>query len=80
MGNKKKYSRDEKGRVNLWVFGLEVVSKTDTNGVFESALEGDLEEDQNLTRVGRAAPLLFLLDRSDEPGGLVMEFAGRWGC
>jgi len=80
MGNKIKYSSDEKGRINRWVGRFRSVSKTDTNGVFESALEGDLEEDQNLTRVGRAAPLLFLLDRSDEPGGLVMEFAGRWGC
>ena len=55
------------------------VSKSDTNGVFESALEGDLEADQNLTRVGRAAPLLFLLDRSDGSGELGIEFTRERG-
>ena len=45
MGNKKKFPRDEKGRINRWVGRFRSVSKSDTKGVFESALEGDLEEE-----------------------------------
>ena len=39
------------GGLNGWLNRFRSVSKNDTSVLFESALEGDLEADQNLTRV-----------------------------